>query len=267
MIYFDPIKHRYTDQFGIPYRSVTQLIHLYVEPFDEEYWSLYKALGNLVGFEDNQKKEWSSFAKSLGFSFKEKTKEVIFELGGKLNKSVEDIYFKAEIKKTEWKEKNRKALEKGTNYHNQKEEEDRKKYENWKDYTGHDLTYPNLISNVYPELRLYNHKYQLAGTADRVIIQDKIVEIEDYKTNESLSFSNFHAKMKYPLDFLDDCNGSHYTIQLNLYAYMLNELGYDTKALRLIYKEKPIEIELMPKTIQELLHHYRDNYLFEKKLI
>lgn len=258
MIYFDEAKHTYTNEKGEKYRSVTQLIHLYTQPFDEEYWSFYKALSNLMGYSDTQKKEWSTAAKAMGLS-SERTKEAILTFATKYV-DLDMLYLHAELKKQEWKKINKESTDKGTKYHNEKELEDRKQYDNWVDYTGKDISYPNLPSNVYPELRLYNHEYQIAGTADRVIIEDNVVYIEDYKTNKELRFENPFAKMLYPLSKLDDCNGNHYKIQLNIYAFMLEALGYSVRTLALIYKEQKIFQSIDRELIKSLLNHYKENF-------
>lgn len=260
MIFFDENLHKYKNENGQVYLSATQLIHLYTPKFDEQYWSLYKALGNILGYSDEQKKEFSLFLRSNSFNNQIKTCEYIYEFGGKFSISKDLLDEKQKLKLIEWKNKNKQSTDKGTKYHNEKELEDRKKYDNWVDYTGKDISYPNLPSNVYPELRLYNHEYKIAGTADRVIIENNIVDIEDYKTNEKLVYENRFEKMLYPLDHLDNCNVNHYFIQLNIYTFMLESLGYSVKTLALIYKEEKIFLSIDRELIKSLLNHYKENY-------
>lgn len=258
MIYFDEAAHKYFNSANEPYISCTQLIHLYTPKFDNQYWSLYKVIGNQLGFSDDMKQEFSSFLRAAKFDRTTKTVEYLFSFGKQQGLSKE-ILMQEQLKKLqEWELKNENSKIKGHNFHSAKENEDRKKHDNWVDYSGKDISYPNLPSNVYPELRLYNHEYKLAGTSDRNIIKGKVVDIEDYKTNEKLVYENKFEKMLYPLHELDNCNINHYLIQLNLYAFMFEELGYKVNSLKLLYEEKVIPLDLNIELVKKLLTHYRD---------
>lgn len=96
-----------------------------------------------------------------------------------------------------------------------------------------------LKPGIYPELIVYNNASLLCGTSDKIIIyDDRTFDVEDYKfvgeplVFESTPFFNYKKKLRVkekmlpPIGHIDACNGMKYTIQLSLYAYMLEQYGY-----------------------------------------
>lgn len=90
-------------------------------------------------------------------------------------------------------------------------------------------------SAVFNEVMLYNHLYKIAGTADRIMItRDGQAEIVDFKTNCKLDrdgnvlgitfWSDYNDKLYAPLNHLDDCDYTRYTLQLSLYAFLFEQL-------------------------------------------
>ena len=82
-------------------------------------------------------------------------------------------------------------------------------------------------SNILlPELIIYSKELKLAGTIDLVIynkLTDQISLI-DWKTNKKINKRSFRASetgIKWPTQNLPDCNFTHYTLQLSLYKYVL----------------------------------------------
>jgi hypothetical protein len=88
----------------------------------------------------------------------------------------------------------------------------------WK-YAGDQVLQPG----VYPEFFTYNALYALCGQADRVECTiDNHVNIGDYKTNKKLETTGFRGKkMLTPIDYLDDCHLSHYSLQMSIYMWMI----------------------------------------------
>lgn len=79
----------------------------------------------------------------------------------------------------------------------------------------------------YPEMRIYSEKYQLAGTADLPIYDEKtgLWVLCDWKTNKAIRTSGYGGAKgtHYATRLLDDCNFIHYTLQMSLYQYLLEE--------------------------------------------
>lgn len=183
----------------------------------------------------------------------------------------------------EWAEINRVSLEKGTKYHNEYEQKllqgkrTHPSIETDGIKQAHDLT--DLLAGIHPELIIYNLRYGVVGTADIVeIYEDKSFDLRDHKTNKEIKFESFKkydpnthqrksVKMLPPLVHLDDCNGMHYTIQLSLYAYMLEQFGYKCNSLTIhhvIFDENnepcnviDYPIEYMKKEVINLLNWYK----------
>lgn len=64
---------------------------------------------------------------------------------------------------------------------------------------------------------------KIAGNVDLLVWNEKDQEIQvwDYKTNKEIKLDNKYDKMFYPFHNYDDCNFVHYSIQLNIYKYIL----------------------------------------------
>lgn len=237
---FEPIAHKYfiKEHPEITLTSVSKLIEKVKPKFDSDKWSEKKA-------------------KERGI-----TKEEILE---------------------EWRVIKETALIKGTKYHNEYEAnllKDKKTHPSVTDEQGfkkaHNLK--SLESGVHPELILYNLQYEIVGTADIVeIFSDKTFILSDHKTSKSIDFKGFmkfdpidkrkhEVKMLSPLSHLGDCNGNHYSIQLSLYAWMLEQFGYKCKELILHHvvfeNDEPCNIVNYPipylkKEVVNLLNWYK----------
>ena len=226
------------------YISVTTLIHKFVQPFDRDFWSAYKALEKLI-----PKDSWAIEKKSL-LASKRFDKEILTLY------DISEIDFNREQQGIldAWDEKTRLSCERGTKIHAELENALYKaganvslkkygiggKFECRKDYTELDLPY-----GVYPEYLISRQSddgiLRIAGQIDLLVKNGNDIIICDYKTNEKIDMkSGFNtqtkssAKMLYPLNNLDDCNYYHYTLQLSTYAWMIQKLNPDFKIKDLI---------------------------------
>lgn len=226
------------------YISVTTLIHKFVQPFDRDFWSAYKALEKLI-----PKDSWAIEKKSL-LASKRFDKEILtlYDISeNDFNREQQGIL-------DAWDEKTRLSCERGTKIHAELENALYKaganvslkkygiggKFECRKDYTELDLPY-----GVYPEYLISRQSddgiLRIAGQIDLLVKNGNDIIICDYKTNEKIDMkSGFNtqtkssAKMLYPLNNLDDCNYYHYTLQLSTYAWMIQKLNPDFKIKDLI---------------------------------
>jgi hypothetical protein len=90
--------------------------------------------------------------------------------------------------------------------------------------------------NCHSEVMLYNEEKRLAGTADLLIVNsDDSISIKDYKTNAEIKANAYGKKLKYPLQHMDDHTLNHYTLQLNLYKYMLEAKGFKVRDMELYH--------------------------------
>jgi len=103
-------------------------------------------------------------------------------------------------------------------------------------------TAPNqkLPDGVYPEHLVYLKSAKLCGQADLVEIVNGTINITDYKTNKEIKekgFTNWEGitkKLYNPVSHLDDCNLSHYNLQLSIYAYIIKKHNPKLKIGKLI---------------------------------
>ena len=80
---------------------------------------------------------------------------------------------------------------------------------------------------IHSEVRIYSKELKIAGTID-ILAHDKrtdMYEIIDWKTGKSISTTSFNGKMgTHPItSHLMDCKFVHYSMQLSLYRYLLEE--------------------------------------------
>ena len=264
------------------YISVTTLIHQFTQPFDKEFWSAYKALEKLI-----PKDSWAIEKKSLLNS-------------KKFDRSILDVYDISEndFNKTQqdildsWDEENRKSCERGTQIHSDIENSFYKKpkdislkkfgiggkFECKKDYTELDLEY-----GVYPEYLIYRESedgiLRIAGQVDLIIKSGNEIVIVDHKTNKKIEQKSFYnsktrssAKMKYPLNNLDDVNFYHYTMQLSTYAWMLQKINpnfiikdlilnhYDHNGNNTLY-----HCEYLKDEVERMLRFYKKQVILDKQ--
>lgn len=125
------------------------------------------------------------------------------------------------------------------------------------------------------EVILYDLDLMIAGTADLLhFTSENSLQLLDWKTNkEIVKKSKYGNYMLHPLSHLSDCNFNHYKIQLNLYKYLLEKMGYWVEDITLIHSNPQTEklefhsIPIMEKETKILLDFYSKNrkMLLEKK--
>ena len=262
----------------IKYTSVTTLIQDFHEKFDSDFWSGYKALEKLMG-ED---------FKLLGVqAFLLDKKKLSLDIGDFVN---EGDYLKLKQEIAEGYTRNGiEAAKYGTDLHAIKEA---------KFYTGgkinpkdcgfilHDGVFEceknnfdlNREKAALPEYLVYYSSpdglINLAGQVDLLIKDGNDLYIYDYKTNEKgIETKAYYDKTKkttkkmfYPVNNLDDTKLNHYTIQLSLYAWMLQQINpkFQIKRLALIHIDRAlieteIVVEYKKKEVERLLKIFKKN--------
>lgn len=231
-IFFDKEKHIYTNSDGEIYTSGTSFIKKFTPPFDTAFWSLYKAAERLLPKPDFEELK-SRYLRT------ENKEEFIDSVHGKID--VEALNLMIATILAEWEQKSKSSTKKGTATHDKKETALRNRVKEYRDWQNFDLR--NLVNGYYPELILYNHEYKVAGMADRVRVTTNLsFTVADYKTSEKIVFDSYRnpftknkSMMLAPCEDLPDCNFSHYSLQLSLYAWMLEQFGFNCQRLVLIH--------------------------------
>ena len=268
------------------YTSVTTLVGKYYEPFDEYFWSRYKALEKLVGISDFS----SSGIKSLLLTKKkwdDKHLEM-FDISLNVFEAEVAILVSGYAKNTE------EACDRGTVYHNARENTFyTSPIHKITDYNfGLDL--PQLFSceknnfdlnrenAVLPEYLVYYSSpsgiLNVAGQIDVVLKQGDDIYVIDYKTNrkgiETKAYFNPRTKKKKmmyaPLNNVEDSTLEHYTMQLSIYAYMLQQINpnFNIKLLRIVHVdgdgvETLIDLTYRKKEVQDLFKHYEKQIVID----
>lgn len=240
-LFFKEDGHSYTDSNGNSYLSCTTFVHKYAQEFNKDYWLKKKAdeLGKSIAdvkadwiaitnescergtkrhnYLEDSIKDVSKFAKAVKYYTDLKTGQMI---------TVADIpYLKI------------KALDIN-------EFKERTEYKYPKIYEVFDF-YIKKGYSIYSEIGVFLIDYLLSGTIDVLCIRDSDFVILDWKTNkDGLHFTSGYYKkdksckpaqltnnwvhkneyLKAPLNNLPSCNGSLYTMQLNMYAVMVNKV-------------------------------------------
>jgi len=150
-----------------------------------------------------------------------------------------------------WKNETNRSLKLGSWYHNEQETElcnadylmnNELKLPIHKPIIKNDLKYApeqKLREGIYPEHLVYSKSEEVCGQADKVIVSNGVVDIDDYKTNKEIKMSSYvnwqgkSSKMLDPISHIDDCNFYHYSLQLSLYMYFILKHNSELKAGRI----------------------------------
>lgn len=282
VIYNDQ-QHVYIDKTdGSYYISVTTLIHNYTNIFDSAFWSAYKALESLT--------DDVTFAalKKVLLTTKKFDPSILHKL------SIDESQFntKREEILQSYEDGKNKSCERGTKIHAEFEnsmyqnpEKELKRYGLGGKFSvkkGHYRL--DTEKAVYPEflisVKSRDGVLRVAGQIDLLIKDGNDIIIIDFKTNKKIDRKSYYNKstkryecLKYPLNTIQDCNLMHYTLQLSMYAYLLQQINPDLniKMLKLIHidhsnKVEEIEVEYMKKEVEVLLKHYKKQLLIKEEL-
>ena len=234
-IWFDEEPHKYYINGVCDNISATTLIHTYAEKFDSD--------------------------KIIKFMMKSK-------------KWPENKYYGMtpdEIKKL-WSDNGAEAAKEGTKMHKSIEnfwnglppENESKEYEMFLKFKD---DHPNLVA-YRTEWEVYQEDYGICGSIDMIFInEDDSLSLYDWKRCKDIDKVNrYGKKCLYPVNHLPDTNYWHYSLQLNLYKFII-ESKYDkvVKDMHILClhpnkdEYQKFEIQDFQKEIQNLLKHYVEN--------
>lgn len=262
------------------YTSVTQLIHNYAQPFNEKFWSSYKACEAILSPED-----FCSIKSTLL-----KTKIWKSEYLEKFSIDVEAFNKAREEILKSYEEKRNTACERGTAIHAIQENMFYNKDAKIKKYTGGGIFdvkkgyYKlDLDRALYPEFLIsydFDHYLKVAGQVDLIIKDNNDIVIIDWKTGKKIDKESYFDRntksrqmMKFPLDNIQDCNFYHYTLQLSLYAYLLQKINpkFKIKDLMIVHfdhdgNEFEYHCDYLKEDVARMLLHYRRDVKIKSEL-
>ncbi len=228
----EPIKHQYFDLDGKEYASVSRVTKEYSNDPD---WDAIA--GKVAG-----RGKFAAYP----------TKEAVLKL---------------------WKDNANQAMDFGTAWHNDIENyiklfklpEDTARAEVIKEIASH---YKDFY-RVESEATLYHPEYMVAGTSDKVLIPKKggkYFMIADYKTALKTGGIDYDNKddvyMLHPVDHLQSCKFVKYSLQLSIYAVMMERLtGLKCKGMWITFiaDGKPLQriyVNYLKNEALALLEHY-----------
>lgn len=270
---FYPNNHTYLNEQGQKYISVTTLIKKYTPPFDEDYWSSYKALKDVLEGADL----WDVYKQRAGGW------EMVLDYCRKLkNFPYRDaIIQRKKYYIVTWKQKGEEARDKGTAFHAAAEAallgttfitESKKEASV---ISGGDLIEKQEFktNTLYPELLIYNHRFRLAGQADWVLKEGDTIHIKDYKTSKEIVTSAFRNEtLLHPIGHVPNANYHTYSLQLSIYAWMLENKGFKVGKLSIEHiineeERKLYPVKYMRDEVVALLKHYEKERKKENKAI
>lgn len=195
-----------------------------------------------------------------------------FDTEGKSKKKAEETGVDQELIKAEWAETNRYANEVGTFTHEWIE-----KYykEIWQPLpTNPDMIHRiNKFNKIHSkqlhkleplvfEIKVFSKNWKKAGTIDALFIKDGKIFIIDYKTNKKFT-DDEHSDGKWqkllpPFDSFYKNHHNEYSIQLSMYACILEEWGFEVAGAYLVYIGPGDEDAKLIKTkdMREYIHQY-----------
>ena len=235
---------------------------------------MYKSLEKLIPKED-----WKTISKT--FRDKMKIPEDIFTM---YDFTKQDAIKGQQDILDEWQKNNEESCTRGTAIHAELENSFYKMGANCtlkkfgiggKFVCDKGRTTLDLEDGVYPEYlisRVSNDGIlRLAGQIDLLVKKGHHYIIIDHKTNKSIDKKGYFnsatkstTKMKYPLNKLEDCNYSHYNLQLSTYAWMIQKLDPEAVIDDLILNWYPHEggnkqfhMEYLKKDVIKMLSYYK----------
>lgn len=276
-ISFNEELHKYTDEDKKVYTSVTTVIGKYHDQFNEDEWAYKKSI------------DQSPYNPYRGMSVAEIKKlwkdkrEFAGDRGNKTHKVLEDSINEANGNANfEFdKDKVRIGIGKGlvkitkTDLYILANTPLAKKYPKIYAFLR---KYIEEGWTLYAEKRIYWFEYLIAGTIDCLLVKGKFFMIVDWKTNnKKLEFrSGYYKKVQGivttqwvdklewfypPLQKIPFCKGHIYTLQLSLYAHLMELWGYKCVGLTLFHilddvPQEPINILYWQQHCINLCTHF-----------
>ena len=281
---FNEEKHIYwNENDNEKYISVTTLIGKYGQPFDENFWSAYKALEKLLPADD-----WKIEKKSLldTHRFNIEILDMYDIPIDTFNKTQQDLL-------DEWHRNKQESCERGTKIHAELENSMYKMGANvslkkfgigGKFVCDKGRTNLDLENGVYPEYLISRTSddgiLKIAGQIDLLVKNGNEITICDWKTNKEIKTKGGFdtrtkqtAKMLYPLNKLEDCDLSHYNLQLSMYAWMVQKLNpeFIIKDLVLVHfdhngKQTVYHLPYLKNEVEQMLRHYKRELIHQKQM-
>jgi len=268
------------------YTSVTTLIQKYHEKFDSEFWSAYKSMEAMMG-----PQEFAQCGLKSALLKRKKWDRKLLNTYDVNEDMFDDMVTETLLT---YKKVSDEACDYGTTYHNKQESKFYEKaIHSITDYSyGIDLDQRFMCERnnfdlsrenaILPEYLVYYSSISglmnMAGQIDVLIKQGNDLYIVDFKTNKKgiekkAYFNPFTKKKKMmyaPLTHIEDTTFEHYTLQLSIYAYMLQQINpdFNIKLLRIIHVDREgvethYDLQYRKSDVEKLFKHYEKQIIID----
>lgn len=200
---FEPKYHKYV-YLGEQFISVTTFIKQFHKPFDEAYWSKKKS------DEYGVPQEWLlNDWKQMG--------DYASDVGTDTHQWIEDYFNK------EWNplSTNLDVIKRVNKFN---------------------ILYASQLHKLHPvkfEVRVFSKLWKIAGTIDSLFYYKGKIYLLDWKTNKimtnDLHEKGHYEKMLYPFEDYYKNHHNEYSIQLSLYALILEEWGFEVGGVYIVH--------------------------------
>lgn len=224
---FEPVKHVYTYK-NIEYTSVTRFIEQFHKPFDQDYWSKYKA-------------EQAGITQEEILSNWQKLNDHANIIGNHTHQWIEDYFNEKWVKLPS-------------------EPEFIKRINKFNIIFGESL---HKLEPVKFEVRIFSKKWNIAGMIDSIFLYNGKIFILDWKTNKKFTTHNRYKEFLLP-PFQNHLKShlTEYSIQISLYAIILEEWGFEVGGGYLVHigpDDEPATIHKIVDMRKELLQFLEEN--------
>lgn len=299
-IKFEEDSHKYTSLEGTvekKWLSCTTFISKFKEKFEDsaEFWAAYKVIQDLLGIPNDEvgKKKFSALMRQNRLNFNNKTLTHLKEVSKNLV-SWDRVLERIDSKFEEWDNKRNDACAVGTEFHEYKESES---YRTGKIVNSGKVRNVNLENNLLPpskkvkystsleglkgaipELLIFMREVEidgnvietyLCGQSDNCFFEqidrtdyiiDTYVDVDDYKTNEEITYINpYNKTFEYPINHIPLTKFHEIALQMSLYAYMLEKQGY--KVRNTGFTHHLIKKEGMTKELNDSIGKEKSEYI------
>ena len=261
-VIFHETGHRYTNEVGEEYISVTTLRDLYKKEYDSPYWSTYKAIKDVL----EDKNEFEVYKVQAGG-----WKNVV-QFWSQDSIYQDEVLDRVKYYIDLWDKQSEEGKKNGTFKHKQRENliiqnkfvpggSAHNRHKHLSVITSPLMDFNPNTEGVLAEVLVWSDKHMVAGQVDKVEKEGIWLDIKDYKTDKEITKEPFmYATMLHPISEVPDANFFHYQVQMSLYGYLLEQIGYKVRSLELIHitdqGDKVLPVQYMPGWIEKILTHY-----------
>ncbi len=221
---------------GEIYSSVTTIIHKYFPKFESG-----KIINKMMSSSSWKRSPYYGKTKEQIEKEWEQNRSEAASLGTKIHNWIENFYLSGNICPSEEASQS-KSFQNFLEFH---------ETYGWKPYRT--------------EWRVYSEICKIAGSIDIVFEGSSAgkVKIFDWKNSKEIKQENKYEKGFPPLDHIPNCNFYHYSLQLNLYKWIIEkhyDLVVEEMGLIIVHQNFPTflkyEVKDMKKETQDLIDHY-----------